>query len=40
MRYAYLDSNAWPQYDKPDRVAAIVEQIAADPNADTLPETV
>ena len=36
LRYAFLEANAWPQYDKPERVAAIIEQIALDPAARSL----
>lgn len=31
MRHAYLDTTAWPQYDKPEAVAALLETIALNP---------
>lgn len=36
LRYAFLDANAWPQYDKPRQVAAMIERIALDPAAPLL----
>ncbi|NYE01426.1 pimeloyl-ACP methyl ester carboxylesterase [Kineosphaera limosa] len=31
LRHAYLDTTAWPQYDKPAELAAVIEAIALDP---------
>lgn len=37
LRTTFLESGAWPQYERPGEVAALIDRLAADPDAD-LPQ--
>lgn len=39
LHLAYLDSTAWPQYDKPQETAELILAVLADPDRDDLPTT-
>lgn len=39
LHLAYLDSTAWPQYDKPQETAELILAVLEDPESDDLPTT-